>query len=78
MIDEEDEKLKTLKEELGNEVYDAVTKALIEMNNYNPSGRYPVHELWNFKEDRKVTLKEGVSHLLKQLKLYKRRRNANS
>lgn len=74
LIDKEDEKLKTLKEELGNEVYYAVTEALIEMNDYNPSGRYPVHELWNFKEERKATLKEGVSHLLKQLKLYKRRK----
>ncbi|KAF7152470.1 hypothetical protein RHSIM_Rhsim01G0228900 [Rhododendron simsii] len=73
VIDEEDKQLKTLKEQLGNEVYEAVTTALIELNDYNPSGRYPVHELWNFKEERKATVKEGVSHLLKQLNLYKRR-----
>ncbi|KAI8573885.1 hypothetical protein RHMOL_Rhmol01G0310500 [Rhododendron molle] len=52
MIDEEDVKLKTLKEELGDEAYEAVTTALIELNDYNPSGRYPVHELWNFKEEK--------------------------
>ncbi|XP_058185667.1 factor of DNA methylation 1-like isoform X1 [Rhododendron vialii] len=78
VIDKEDEKLKTLKEEYGNEVYEAVTTALIEMNDYNPSGRYVVYELWNFKEERKSTLKEGVSYLLKQLKLYKRRRTTRS
>lgn len=78
MIDKEDEKLKTLKEEYGNEVYKAVVTALIEMNDYNPSGRYAVYELWNFKEERKSTLKEGVSYLLKQLKLYKRRRTTRS
>lgn len=74
IINDEDEKLKGLKNEFGDEVYNAVIKAVKEMNEYNPSGRYPVPELWNFKEGRKATLKEGVSHLLKQWKLHKRRR----
>ncbi|PON75553.1 Zinc finger-XS domain containing protein [Parasponia andersonii] len=75
IIDEEDEKLKNLKEECGDEVYDAMTKALKEVNEYNPSGRYIVPELWNFKQERKAPLKEGVEYILKQWKLHKRKRN---
>lgn len=74
ILDEEDEKLESLKDELGDEVYDAVATALMELNEYNPSGRYPIPELWNFKEARKATLKEGVSHLIKQWKLSKRKK----
>ncbi|XP_048229313.1 factor of DNA methylation 4 [Ricinus communis] len=74
IIDEDDEKLKFLKIELGDEVYDAVIKAKREINEYNPSGGYIVREIWNFKENRKATLKEGVAHLLKQWKMLKRRR----
>lgn len=72
MIDSEDEKLKGLKKELGNEVYKAVTAALMEINEYNPSGRYIISELWNYAEGRKATLKEGVSVLLD---MYKQKRN---
>ncbi|PNX75509.1 XH/XS domain protein, partial [Trifolium pratense] len=71
ILDEGDEKLKSLKEELGDEVHDAVATALKEMNEYNPSGRYTVPELWNFREGRKASLKEGVCHLMKQWKLLK-------
>lgn len=74
IIDENDEMLKNLKNEYGDEVHKAVVTALMEMNEYNPSGRYTVMELWNFKEGRKATLKEGVAHILKQWKLHKRRR----
>lgn len=74
IIDENDEMLKNLKNEYGDEVYKAVVTALMEMNEYNPSGRYTVLELWNFKEGRKATLKEGVAHILRQWKLHKRRR----
>ncbi|KAF8396789.1 hypothetical protein HHK36_018422 [Tetracentron sinense] len=74
IVDDEDEKLKALKNELGDEVCGAVKTALIETNEYNPSGRYVISELWNFKEERKATLKEGVAFILKQWKTYKRRR----
>ncbi|KAG7019188.1 Factor of DNA methylation 4, partial [Cucurbita argyrosperma subsp. argyrosperma] len=75
IIDENDEMLKNLRNEYGDEVYKAVVTALMEMNEYNPSGRYTVLELWNFKEGRKATLKEGAAHILKQWKLHKRRKN---
>ncbi|KAH7863442.1 hypothetical protein Vadar_017601 [Vaccinium darrowii] len=75
IIDEDDEKLKSLKDEWGDEVYVAVTKALAEMNQYNPSGRYPLSELWNSKEERKATLKEGVSYMLKQWKAQRRKKH---
>ncbi|EEF30946.1 conserved hypothetical protein [Ricinus communis] len=39
IINEDDEKLIYLKNELGNEVYNAVVQALREMNEYNASGR---------------------------------------
>ncbi|XP_052209173.1 factor of DNA methylation 4-like [Diospyros lotus] len=75
VIDEEDEKLRSLREELGEEVYEAVTRALRELNEYNPSGRYPLSELWNSKDGRRARVVEGVSLLLKQFKYYKRKRN---
>lgn len=52
IVDEEDEKLQNLKQEWGNDIYMAVITALKELNEYNPSGRYVVAELWNFKEQR--------------------------
>lgn len=76
IIDDEDEKLAGLKNELGDDVYQAVVTAMMELNEYNPSGRYSVKELWNYKEGRKATLKEGASYILKQWKVLKgRRRN---
>ncbi|XP_059642814.1 protein INVOLVED IN DE NOVO 2-like [Cornus florida] len=75
IINEEDEKLKGLKNECGDEVYSAVTSALMEMNEYNPSGRYTVPELWNFKQGKKATLREVLSYILKQWKMHKRRKN---
>ncbi|XP_047327940.1 factor of DNA methylation 2-like isoform X2 [Impatiens glandulifera] len=73
-VNEEDENLKSLKEELGVEVYEAVVVAMKEMNEYNPSGSYVVSVLWNFKENRQATLKEVIAFHIKNLKEFKRRK----
>ncbi|KAL5709585.1 hypothetical protein ACHQM5_020257 [Ranunculus cassubicifolius] len=67
-IDPEDEKLRSLKEEWGEKVFDAVSTSLFEMNEYNASGRYAVRELWNFKENRKASLKETIVYIINELK----------
>lgn len=74
VIDQDDEKLKDLKNNYGDEVYDAVTSALTEINEYNPSGRYIISELWNYTEGRKATLQEGVVHMMNLWRTYKRKR----
>lgn len=67
VIDDEDERLKQLRTLWGNDVCEAVTKALVEMNEYNPSGRYCVDEIWHFKEDRKVALPEAIRYALRRI-----------
>ncbi|KAK1386264.1 XH domain-containing protein [Heracleum sosnowskyi] len=69
-VDPDDEMLRNLKEEWGNEIHGAVCEALLEMNEYNPSGRYVVPELWNTK----ATLKEVISYIVKNVKTPRRRR----
>lgn len=74
IIDDEDEKLKGLKNEMGEGVYKAVVTALTEINTYNPSGRYITSELWNYEEGKRATLQDGVKLLLVQWKLNKQKR----
>jgi hypothetical protein len=74
IVNEEDEKLRNLRQEWGEGIYMVVISALKEINEYNPSGRYIVSELWNFKEERKATLKEVISYILKNINTLKRKR----
>ncbi|MCI06271.1 XH/XS domain protein, partial [Trifolium medium] len=64
VIDEEDEKLDGLKKSIGKAAYDAVVVALTELEEYNPAGRSPILELWNYKEKRRATLQEGIQFLV--------------
>ncbi|GAV70289.1 XH domain-containing protein [Cephalotus follicularis] len=74
VIKEEDEKLRGLRNEMGDEVYQSAAAALVEINENNPSGGYGTSELWNYDEGRKATLQEGVRSLLKQWNIVKRQR----
>ncbi|PWA39803.1 factor of DNA methylation 1 [Artemisia annua] len=75
VIKEDDELLRDLKAEWGTSIHDAVVAALIETYECNASGSYVVSELWNFKENRKATLKEVISYILKNIKNLKRKRS---
>ncbi|XP_026389249.1 factor of DNA methylation 3-like isoform X2 [Papaver somniferum] len=70
LLDEEDKLLKGLKNAWGKEAYSTVVNALLELNEYNPNGRYPVQELWNFEENRRATVNEGVAALAHHLRMY--------
>lgn len=74
IVDEDDEKLKELRNEYGEAAFEAVTTALMEMNEYNASGRYAVPEIWNLKEGRRASMKEIIQYIIKQLKTHKRKR----
>ncbi|KAL6980548.1 hypothetical protein U1Q18_022190 [Sarracenia purpurea var. burkii] len=75
VIDEHDSKLKELRRLWGEAAYNAVVNALLELNEYNPSGRYVVKELWNFKEGRRASLKEVIECVTQQLKTLKSRKH---
>ena len=46
----------------------------MEINEYNPSGRYVVSELWNFSKRRKATMKEVLKYLFRQMATTTKRR----
>ncbi|KAF8662912.1 hypothetical protein HU200_055494 [Digitaria exilis] len=71
-LDDDDEKLKFLSTEHGGDICSAVKTALLEINEYNPSARFVVPELWNFKEGRKATMEEVLESLFWMLKSNKR------
>jgi hypothetical protein len=74
VLDDDDAKLKYLWIEYGDDVCNAVKTALTEINEYNPSGRYVVSELWNFKKGRKATMKEVLRYLFGQMETTTKRR----
>eukprot|EP00253_Pinus_taeda_P005310 PITA_05310 len=63
VVNEDDEKLRDLRIEMGKEVCDTMIVALKELNEYNASGRYPIPEAWNKAENRRATMKEIVLYL---------------
>ncbi|CAO2204640.1 unnamed protein product [Urochloa humidicola] len=74
VFDDDDAKLKYLWIEYGDDVCNAVKTALLEMNEYNSSGRYVVSELWNFRKARKATMKEVLKYLFGQMETTTKRR----
>lgn len=74
IVDEDDERLRELRNEYGEAAFKTVANALMELNEHNPSGRYLVSEVWNSKERRIATMKEIVEYLVKQVKSLKRKR----
>ncbi|CAE6073187.1 unnamed protein product [Arabidopsis arenosa] len=75
VVDEEDEKLKNLREKWGEEVTNAVKTALEEVNEFNPSGRHAVPALWNSEQGRTATLREAIAHMTREIKTLKRKTN---
>ena len=67
ILDDDDAKLKYLWIEYCDDVCNAVKTALMEINEYNPSGRYVVSELWNFSKGRKATMGEVLKYLHRQM-----------
>ncbi|XP_074289949.1 protein INVOLVED IN DE NOVO 2-like [Silene latifolia] len=74
VINEEDERLQSIRNDLGEEVWKDIITVMSELNECNPSGRYPVSELWNLKEGRRATLKEGAEFILNKWKNQKKTR----
>ncbi|XP_028792770.1 factor of DNA methylation 2-like [Neltuma alba] len=77
IVDENDEELKALRIEYGEMVYNAVANALMELQQYNASARYPVSVIWNRKEGRRASLKEVIQYIVKQLNSCKHKRKRN-
>ncbi|XP_047053817.1 factor of DNA methylation 3-like [Lolium rigidum] len=73
ILNEDDDRLLKLKE-LGEEIYTSVVKALLALNEHNPSGCFPDKVLWNYKDDRRATLKEAIEYIIKQWGSLKRKR----
>ncbi|KAL3699947.1 hypothetical protein R1sor_017969 [Riccia sorocarpa] len=62
-LDENNKDLLALKRQLGEEVHKSVVTALKEIEEWNPSGRYPIRVAWNWKKDRRAALSEIIASL---------------
>ncbi|CAA7032211.1 unnamed protein product [Microthlaspi erraticum] len=65
VVDKKDGKLRKLKNDYGEEVYDEVVRTKLEIEEYNASGGYVISEIWNYEEKRKATIEEAVDVMLK-------------
>lgn len=66
--------MKDLRNEQGEEVWRTVTTVMSELNEYNPSGLYPVPELWNFKDDKKARLGEAAEYIVNLWRSHKKKK----
>lgn len=64
VVDENDKKLAELREEWGEEAYQAVVNALLDLKEYNPGARYSIPELWNFEKGRRAYLEEVIQQII--------------
>ena len=80
VVNDDDLRLRELWLEYGDDVCNAVKTALSEVNDqYNPTGRYVVSELWNFQIGRKAMMKEVLRYIFEQMdKPGKRRKGSMS
>jgi hypothetical protein len=74
VVNNDDPRLRELWLDYGDDVCNAVKIALSEVNEYNPSGRYVVPELWNFQKNRKATMKEVFRYIFQQMETPGKRR----
>ena len=80
VVNDDDLRLRELWLEYGDDVCNAVKTALSEVNDqYNPTGRYVLSELWNFQIGRKAMMKEVLRYIFEQMdKPGKRRKGSMS
>lgn len=63
VINENDPHLMKLKKDLGVKVTETVKTAILEVEEYNASGRYPVLVAWDFRTNQRVLLKDLLLYL---------------
>ncbi|XP_023642483.1 protein INVOLVED IN DE NOVO 2 [Capsella rubella] len=65
VVNTNDEKLRNLKSQYGEEVCNEVVRAKLEIEEHNASGSYVIVELWNYEENRKAKMEEAAEVILK-------------
>ena len=70
----EDERIVSVRARFGPAVADDVRRAYLELDDHNPSGRYPVRKPWHVTENRELTPSEVIRTLARQVVALKRER----
>ena len=73
MPDYEDSQLQQISQRFGPKVAQEVFRCWLEVEEWNPSGRYPVQIPWNFDHQRPMTAAEIVAFLAQKHNQKKRR-----
>lgn len=63
IINGEDEGLKHLKSEIGEDAYNAVIRAKNEINKYNIRDGFVVQKVRNFRENRRATERGNITYV---------------